>query len=119
MTSNIMRALLVTGAVVALGACMKDPNTAENRSANHAKAVAAADQSDPMASAQSAAPASISGNATIVQASADGSMKELRKGTNGWTCMPDAPATPGPDPMCFDANAGKWVDACVHHKPPP
>ena len=33
--------------------------------------------------------------------------------------MPDAPATPGPDPMCFDANAGKWVDAWVHHKPPP
>lgn len=119
MTSNISRALLVTGAMVALGACMKDPNATENRQANHAKAVETADQSDPMASAQSAAPASISGNATIVQASADGSMKELRKGTNGWTCMPDAPATPGPDPMCFDANAGKWVDAWVHHKPPP
>ena len=40
-------------------------------------------------------------------------MKTLRKGSNGWTCMPDAPATPGPDPMCFDANAGKWVDAWV------
>ena len=33
--------------------------------------------------------------------------------------MPDSPTTPGPDPMCFDANAGKWVDAWVHHKPPP
>jgi hypothetical protein len=46
-------------------------------------------------------------------------MKELRKGSNGWTCMPDAPDTPGPDPMCFDANAGKWVAAWVAHKPPP
>jgi hypothetical protein len=119
MFSNISRALLVTGAVIALGACMKDPNAAKAPAANETKAEAAADQSDPTASAQSAAPASISGNATLVQASADGTMTELRKGTNGWTCMPDSPTTPGPDPMCFDANAGKWVDAWVHHKPPP
>jgi hypothetical protein len=46
-------------------------------------------------------------------------MKQLRAGKNGWTCMPDAPDTPGPDPMCFDANAGKWADAWIHHKPPP
>ena len=45
-------------------------------------------------------------------------MKQIRAGKNGWTCMPDAPATPGPDPMCFDANAGKWADAWVHHKAP-
>ena len=90
MFSNISRALLVTGAVIALGACMKDPNAAKTPAANETKAAAAADQSDPTASAQSAAPASISGNATLVQASADGTMTELRKGTNGWTCMPDA-----------------------------
>jgi hypothetical protein len=119
MTSTIQRALLVTGAMIALGGCMKDPNAAQNPPANHTDAVTTADQSDPAASAQSAAPASISGNATLVQVSADGSMTELRKGSNGWTCMPDSPTTPGPDPMCFDANAGKWVDAWVHHKPPP
>ena len=119
MFSNISRALLLTGAVIALGACMKDPNAAKAPAANETKTAAAADQSDPTASAQSAAPASISGNATLVQASADGTMTELRKGTNGWTCMPDSPTTPGPDPMCFDANAGKWVEAWVHHKPPP
>jgi hypothetical protein len=119
MNSMISRGLLLTGAVLAFGGCMKDPNAAQNPPANQTKAVATADQSDPTASAQSAAPAAISGGATIIQASADGTMKELRKGTNGWTCMPDAPATPGPDPMCFDANAGKWVDAWVHHKPPP
>jgi hypothetical protein len=110
--------LLVTGAVIALGACMKDPNAAKPLAANETKA-AAVDNSNPTASAQSAAPASISGGASIVQASADGTMTEIRKGTNGWTCMPDAPNTPGADPMCFDANAGKWVDAWVHHKPPP
>ena len=50
-------------------------------------ATAAADHSDPLASAMSAAPASISQGAAIVQAQADGSMKTLREGKNGWTCM--------------------------------
>ena len=74
---------------------------------------------DPVASAESAAPASISSHATVVTVDAKGAMHMVRKGTNGWTCMPDSPATPGPDPMCFDANAGKWVAAWVAHKPPP
>lgn len=74
---------------------------------------------DPIASAQSAAPASVSANATIITVDSKGTMTTLRKGSNGWTCMPDAPDTPGPDPMCFDANAGKWVQAWIAHKPPP
>ena len=51
MFSNISRALLVTGAVIALGACMKDPNAAKAPAANETKAAATADQSDPTASA--------------------------------------------------------------------
>ena len=50
---------------------------------------------------------------------ADGKMRTIRKGTNGFTCMPDNPATPGPDPMCMDANAMEWVHAWVAHKAPP
>jgi hypothetical protein len=69
--------------------------------------------------AMSGAPADIARGATIVEMNAKGEMKELRKGTNGWTCMPDSPTTPGPDPMCFDANAGKWIAAMLNHKPPP
>jgi hypothetical protein len=46
-------------------------------------------------------------------------MKTVREGKNGWTCMPDSPATPGPDPMCMDANAMKWAAAWMGHKPPP
>jgi hypothetical protein len=119
MNSTFSRGLLVAGAVIVLGACMKNPNAAANATVNQSEPATTANNNDPTASAESAAPASISGGATIVQVSVDGTMKELRKGTNGWTCMPDAPATPGPDPMCFDANAGKWVDAWVHHQPPP
>ena len=84
-----------------------------------ASAASAQTAMDPIKSAESAAPASISSKATIMTVDAKGAMTTLRKGTNGWTCMADAPATPGPDPMCFDANAGKWVGAWVGHKPPP
>src|SRR5215467_7921909 len=69
-------------------------------------------------SAMSAAPAAVAKNATIATMD-DKGMHTLRKGTNAFTCMPDNPATPGPDPMCADKNAMAWVDAWVGHKPPP
>ena len=71
-----------------------------------------------IASAMSAAPAKVSKGATIVAMEADGKMRTLRKGANGFTCMPDNPATPGPDPMCMDKNSMEWVGAWVGHKPP-
>lgn len=115
--------LLFAGtAFVSTGACNKAQNVSANvtnKSETAATTNSTGSASDPVASAESAAPAAISHNASVVTVGADGAMTEVRKGTNGWTCMPDAPATPGPDPMCFDANAGKWVDAWVHHKPPP
>jgi len=119
MTSTMSKALLVTGALFALGACMKDPNAKRAAANTAAESRAATDESDPTASAQSAAPASISADAAVMQVAADGSVKELRKGTNGWTCMPDNPQTPGKDPMCMDANALKWAQAWMAHKPPP
>ena len=75
--------------------------------------------SDPIESAMAAAPSTVSQNATIVQAKADGSMTTLREGANGWTCMPDNPTTPGPDPMCMDQNAAKWAQAWMTRKSPP
>lgn len=69
-------------------------------------------------SAMAAAPAKVAKGATIVAIEADGKMRTLRQGTNGFTCMPDNPATPGPDPMCMDKNAMEWVLAWVGHKTP-
>ncbi len=69
-------------------------------------------------SAMAAAPTAIAKHATVVAMQADGTMRTLRKGSNGFTCMPDNPATPGPDPMCMDANAMEWVHAWVAHTPP-
>jgi hypothetical protein len=85
-----------------------------------AKDAAAKGPSDAelIASAESAAPPSLGKHATIVAMEADGKMRTIRKGSNGFTCMPDNPATPGPDPMCMDANAMEWVHALVGHKPP-
>ena len=71
-----------------------------------------------IASAMSAAPAKVGRNATIVAMEADGKIRTLRKGTNGFTCMPDNPATPGPDPMCMDKNALEWAMAWIEHKTP-
>ncbi|EYD77767.1 hypothetical protein Rumeso_00494 [Rubellimicrobium mesophilum DSM 19309] len=70
-------------------------------------------------SAESAAPASVSSGATILAMGADGAMQTLREGTNGWWCMPDFPETPGPDPMCGDANAMEWATAWMNHQDPP
>lgn len=74
---------------------------------------------DPVRSAMSAAPPAVAAHATIVRANPDGTMTTLRKGANGFTCMPDNPQTPGPDPMCMDANAMDWAMAWMGHKPPP
>jgi hypothetical protein len=79
---------------------------------------AAAKAPDPIRSAESAAPRQIAARATVLAMKADGSTKLLRKGSNNFTCLPDNPATPGPDPMCADANAMEWIGQWVARKPP-
>lgn len=74
---------------------------------------------DIVKSAETAAPAAVGKDATVIAVSADGAMRVVRKGTNGFTCMADAPDTPGPDPMCGDANAMEFINAWVGHKTPP
>jgi hypothetical protein len=83
------------------------------------KAAAAPSDAELIASAMKAAPASVAKGATIVAMEAGGKMRTIRKGTNGFSCMPDNPATPGPDPMCMDANAMAWAHAWMGHQPPP
>lgn len=80
---------------------------------------AAQTDSELIASAMAAATKAVAESATIVAISEDGSMKTLRKGTNGFTCMPDNPVTPGPDPMCLDSNAMEWAHAWMTHASPP
>ena len=46
---------------------------------------------------------------------ADGKMKELRAGTNGWMCMLDLVG----DSMCLDKEWQAWGDAWENKKNPP
>ena len=119
MKSTVFRALML-GGVLITASCMKESDASKDANAARTEvASSSSDAKDPVASAESAAPASIAHNASIVTVGADGAMTTVRKGSNDWTCMPDSPATPGPDPMCFDKNAANWVAAWVGHKPPP
>jgi hypothetical protein len=64
-------------------------------------------------SALSAAPAELAQGASVMDWPAEGSkdMRQLKAGTNGWTCMPDVPSTDGPDPMCLDKTFLDWAGA--------
>jgi hypothetical protein len=103
--------------------CAPAPQPAEQTQAS-APAEPAAPQKpttpeQKIANAMSAAPAGIGRDATIMDlpSSPGGPMTELRKGTNGWTCMPDNPENPANDPMCMDQVAMQWADAWMNKKP--
>lgn len=76
-------------------------------------------EADMIKSAMSAAPAAIAQGATIMMMDDKMNMKTLRAGTNGWTCIPDMPTTPGNDPMCLDKYGLEWAHALMEHKNPP
>ena len=64
---------------------------------------------DPMQSARSAAPSSISANATVM----DWDLNVVSLGANKWTCLPDRPNTPGNDPWCVTEP---WLDFLQAHR---
>ena len=83
-------------------------------------AAPAAGQDDPdaqakIASAMSAAPASIAEQATIFDWAMDdtGKFVVLQDGSNDWSCFPDDTNTPGNDPMCLDQPWLAWLYAIV------
>lgn len=107
---------LLTAALVAGTAQAQQPGKmaggkmAEGKMAAPAKTPAAKIQN-----AMSAAPTSISKDATIMDwAAKEGDqMAQLRAGTNGWTCLPDFPATQGDDPMCVDEQWMSFMSAMM------
>jgi len=113
-------ALAATTSLLLLAACEKAKLAEQKADGGETQQNAApAHPSDPVESAMAAAPASIAKSAKVISMKPDGTMSVLREGSNGWTCMPDNPATPGADPMCMDGNAMKWAEAWIGHKPPP
>lgn len=104
---------------IALGLSILGSGLAASRVGWAQQAEAAPTDAKMIASAMSAAPAKIASAATIMVMEANGTMRTLRAGTNGFTCMPDNPATPGPDPTCMDKNSMEWLHAMLAHQAPP
>jgi len=69
---------------------------------------------DYTAQALSAAPAAVAKDAAVVRVDKDGSMKTLRSGKNGFTCM-----LMGTDKMCNDANSMEFIHAVMTKQAPP
>ena len=69
---------------------------------------------DPIKSATSAAPSSISAKAAVM----DWDFKLIREGSNGWTCLPDRANTPGNDPWCVNEPWLNFLRAYVNKTKP-
>lgn len=66
-----------------------------------------------IANALSAGPAGVVAGATVLdygKKSTDPYVT-LRKGSGAWTCFPDWPDSPGNDPICYDRNGMRWLQA--------
>lgn len=72
-----------------------------------------APQGDALQSALSAAPLNVSQEATVMNfpAEAGGPMTTLQEGSNGFTCTPDNPGNPFPDPVCRDRVWAQFLAA--------
>jgi len=77
------------------------------------------DQEALIRSALAAAPPDIAKGAAVIAPGADGKMVTLKAGTNGFTCLPDQPETPGKDAMCLDPQAMIWAQSWMAHDPKP
>jgi hypothetical protein len=114
------RSLFFIACAVALGAYSGSVSALQDKAATHAaSAQPAQDDAALIRSAMTAAPAKVAAGAAIVAPATDGSLRTVRPGSNGFTCMADNPTTPGPDPMCMDGSALAWAGAWMGHKPPP
>ena len=65
------------------------------------------------------APPSISKDATVLVPGEGGRLVEAKKGSNGFTCLPDIPETPKSDPMCLDPAATQWAMSFLNGEPRP
>jgi len=89
---SLVSILLAIGLLGFAQTLLAEPQTAEQKLKN----------------AMSTGPPSVAKDATILDRVDVAKAKVLRKGTNGWTCLPDDPGSPGNDPQCLDKNGWEW-----------
>ena len=108
-----------------VAACNSSPETVAAQPPAAAPAPAVGPMKPPttdaekIANAMAAAPEAVSKDAEIIEFDASMQRRTLRAGSNGWTCLPDYPPSPGVDPMCLDRNGLAWVQAWATKKDPP
>ena len=69
--------------------------------------------------ARSAAPESVSKDAAILIPGEGGKLVEVKKGTNGFTCIPDVDGQEIPDPICGDEASMQWINDMMGGKEKP
>jgi hypothetical protein len=119
-----MRKVFLAAPLLLLAAC---PPADETPDGGRDTTAAAAAPADPVqakiAQAMSAGPPDLAAAATIMDwPDSTGHSAELRAGSNGWVCMPSAPAPPGTEgenPMCLDAVWQAWAQAYLSRGPVP
>ena len=74
------------------------------------KDVKAMSEKDQTALALSAAPAWIAKEAGVMVYGADGKLTEVKKSSNGFTCIPTVTNLPIPDPICMDPASHQWMN---------
>jgi hypothetical protein len=111
------KTLAISGALVAAATGL---SVVTAMAASGSESAADITKAAKIANAMSAAPRSVSGEATVLdypkKAGAD--FVTLREGSNGWTCLPSDPNTPGNDPICGDAQVMTWFEAWAAHTTP-
>jgi hypothetical protein len=111
--------LLALAALLALPLAAAAADAPKKADAPKAKEEHKMSDAEMIKSALSAAPAGVRKGAAVIAMDEKGAMRTLRKGDNGFTCMPDVATTPGPDPMCMDKASFDWVHAMMSKAPPP
>jgi hypothetical protein len=93
-------------------------SAAAGQSAQHAMSMPASEAAK-LKLAMTAGPSDVTKDAAVVEMDEKGMMRQLRSGTNGWTCMllPTSKDV-AVDAMCGDKAWTAWGDAYMARKPP-
>ncbi len=96
-----------------------DVHAAPKKKGATVKDVKALSEKEQTTLALSAAPKHISKEAGVMVFGADGTLTEVRKSENGFTCIPTVMNLPDPDPICMDGAAHQWMTDIMNNAPKP
>ncbi|MDH4187191.1 MAG: hypothetical protein OEV08_09345 [Nitrospira sp.] len=117
MTRHILFTFLITGTLIMPAfATASDKHAKKGATAQDVTTMSEKDQS---ALALRAAPAHIAKEAGIMVFGTDGKLTEVKKSTNGFTCIPTVMHLPVHDPICMDAASQQWLNDIGSNAPKP